>query len=140
MAASRRASPARRRGIPTARSRRRRGWVRVEKDAQRKIVATTEDAEFALLRIGVRHVPQIHSHRESQVGVIISGAGVHRMLLSVRRGRRTVKQVTELLLRPGDCYFIPPDVPHEFQVEGNRPVVALDVTLAKPRRRAGRLD
>jgi len=103
----------------------------------RKIVAATDEATFALVRIGPGRAPEIHSHQEPQMGVIISGTGVHRMILSVRRGRRTVKQVTELLLRPGDCYFIPPGVPHEFQLEGSRPVVALDVTLAKLRHRGG---
>ena len=107
----------------------------MDRFTQRKVVAHTEEAEFALIRVGSGHSVAMHAHREGQLGVIISGFGVHRMLLSVRRGRRTVRQFTDIHLRPGDCYFIPAGVPHEFHVEGGRPVLALDVALARPRRR-----
>ena len=54
-----------------------------------------------------------HSHPEEQFGYCIAGG------FSMRVGDETAE------LRAGDCYFIPPNVPHEFTAVGK--TEAIDV-------------
>lgn len=117
---------------------RRSGWTPYEGNsgARRLLVAHAEGAEFAYYELppgfhGARHV-----HPSMQAGLILSGEALHRMELSVRQGRRTLRQPTDLMVMAGDTYFVPADVPHESWVIGPDPVLALDVELRPAR--AGR--
>jgi quercetin dioxygenase-like cupin family protein len=55
-----------------------------------------------------------HNHPHAQFGVILEGQGVFKIDGKVW----TVK--------PGDGYFIPPGIFHEFSIEGSVPAIAID--------------
>jgi quercetin dioxygenase-like cupin family protein len=66
-----------------------------------------------------RAVAPVHQHREEQMGAVLQGS-LHFELAGEKR-----------LLRPGDVYVIPPDVPHGA-VSDEEGCVTLDV-FAPPR-------
>lgn len=119
------------RPVPTRGAR----WVREGSRGARKLtIARTEEAEFAYYELPVGFHGSRHAHASMQAGVCLAGESLHRMELSVRQGRRTLRQSTDLTMTPGDCYFIPGGVPHESWVVGDRPALMLDVELLAPRR------
>ena len=115
-------------------------WVRHDdRGARRLVIARTEEAEFVYYELPAAYHGTRHLHPEAQVGVCLSGTVLHRLSLSVRRGRRTVRTETDLVVRPGDSYYIPSNVPHESWVRA-APAMFLDVALRKPGHRASSAD
>jgi quercetin dioxygenase-like cupin family protein len=82
-----------------------------------------------MYRIPPRYRGAMHSHPAAQLGVILEGTGEHRMLLTVQRGGRARQELTEIGLRPGDYFFVPSGVPHDFSVADESPVVCVEMTL-----------
>lgn len=61
-----------------------------------------------------RSIP-LHSHPNEQIGMVYSGKGI----LMIGGEERMVKR--------GDFYRVPPNVPHEGKAVGDEPFVALDI-------------
>jgi quercetin dioxygenase-like cupin family protein len=73
-----------------------------------------EHMQFSLVDIPARGVVGEHSHANEQMGLVLDGE------LNFTIGGETK------LLRPGDVFRIPGDVPHSV-VAGEKPVKVLDV-------------
>lgn len=113
-------------------------WMRADaQGARAQVIARTPEAEFAYYELPVGYHGPRHTHPHLQAGVCLGGEILHRMELSVRQGRRTLRQSTDLTIRNGDCYFIPAGVPHESWVVGMEPCRFVDVLLNAPRRSRG---
>ncbi len=105
-------------------------WSRADAvGGRRLVVARTPEAEFAYYELPVGYHGTPHSHPALQAGVCLSGALEHEMVLSVRRGRRTIRKATRVTIEAGDAYFIPKEVPHASWNTGDRPALFLDVTV-----------
>lgn len=114
-------------------------WVRADSQGAREyIIARTPEAVFSYYELPVAYHGTRHAHPHLQAGVCLSGEILHRMELSVRQGRRTLRQATDLTIRGGDSYFIPAGVPHESWVVGSEPCRFVDVLVnaSGPRRSA----
>ena len=109
-------------------------WTRLGPHLQSRIVAEVEGTKFVMYKIAPNYIVGMHTHAEPQLGVVVSGSGLHRIVLPVRKGGRIRNEITEVTVRPGDCYYIPPDAPHEFRVGSGRPLLCVDVMLSGRRR------
>ena len=70
---------------------------------------------LVLYRIEPGRVFPRHTHPHAQYGTFLEGGGVFHV------GDRS------WTMRPGDAYYVPPDVPHELHVDPSKPSVILDV-------------
>ncbi len=79
-------------------------------------------AELILYRLSPGMRFDLHTHPNSELGVVLSGEG--DLLL----------QDTRRPVRPGDSFFIPPHTPHGFAVPANgEPVVILNADVDVPK-------
>lgn len=104
-------------------------WTTYLPGIRQKIIFRGSGTTLALYRIAPGAHSPLHRHKESQLGICVSGSGLHRILLRVRRGRGTRGEMTEIRIQGGDAYYIPPNVPHEFIADRRRGAVILDVVM-----------
>ncbi len=109
-------------------------WIRVGPRVQRNLVIEAEGLRMVRYRIAPGHSVRLHTHRGAQIGVILSGGGVHRFVLEIEKNGRVRRVTTELTVHAGDCYYIPPNTPHGFDSDPRRPVVAIDIMIGPPPR------
>lgn len=95
------------------------GWITLASGIHvRKMVEGNATAiDLYQMEPGGRFEP--HRHHYAELGVVLSGRGTLRIGGEDR------------LLREGDSFYIPGDIPHGFVVESARPVVLLNVTVPK---------
>ncbi|HEY6237964.1 MAG TPA: cupin domain-containing protein [Thermoplasmata archaeon] len=108
-------------------------WERIGPQVLQRVIFETEQVRFVLYRVAAGFHNTLHAHDYAQMGVVISGRGTHRTVLAIARAGRVRQEVQELPVRDGDCFYVPPQAPHELAVDGGRPMVLLEVTLPSPR-------
>jgi len=95
-------------------------WHEVQPGVRRRILAHAPETMLVLYHIEPDRVFAKHSHRHAQSGTILEGGG------------RFEAGGTTWTVGPGDAYYIPPDVPHEFRSRKAERSVIVDVFV--PRR------
>ena len=96
-------------------------WEPAGQGAQKRRMVEGPGAELILYRLPPGTRFELHTHPNSELGVVLSGEG--DMLL----------QDTRRWVRPGDSFFIPPRTPHGFAVPAKgEPVVILNADVDVP--------
>lgn len=108
-------------------------WIRVGPRVQRNLVIEAEGLRMVRYRIAPGHRVALHKHRGGQIGVIVVGGGLHRFVLEIERGGRRRRVTTEIPVHAGDCYYIPPNVPHSFDADPRRATVVIDIMIRPTR-------
>jgi quercetin dioxygenase-like cupin family protein len=90
-------------------------WHEILPGVRRRILAHGATAMMVLYRIEPGRVFPRHTHPHAQYGTVLEGGGTFQV------GDRSWK------IRPGDGYYVPPDVPHELHADATTPSVILDV-------------
>lgn len=93
------------------------GWVEIEHGVRIRRMVEANGIALILYRIPPGTHFDRHAHPFAEVGVVLSGQGRCRFGGEVRT------------LHAGDAFYVPPDVPHDFTVEGTEPVVMLNTTV-----------
>jgi quercetin dioxygenase-like cupin family protein len=70
---------------------------------------------MVLYRIEPGRIFPLHTHPHAQYGTVLEGGGTFRV------------GDNSWTIRPGDAYYIPPDIPHELHADPSTPSVILDV-------------
>ena len=107
-------------------------WVQVRRKVFREVLLEAAGVRFVRFKLEPGHSMKMHTHHGAQLGVLVSGQGIHRFILGVRRGGRKRSKVTELAVRAGDCYFIPPETPHTFTALPGAPTIMVDIMVDPP--------
>ena len=95
-------------------------WKEIRKSLWARQLASGSGARMVLYRVKAGTVVEEHVHPHAQLGVIMDGQGFHRV------------GIEELALKPGDSYYIPPNLPHGFRASEQGDVVLLDVDWLPP--------
>jgi quercetin dioxygenase-like cupin family protein len=90
-------------------------WHEILPGVRRRILAHGSSAMMVLYRIEPGRVFPRHTHPHAQYGTVLEGGGTFRVAEQ------------SWTLRPGDAYFVPPDVPHELLSDPSTSTVILDV-------------
>jgi quercetin dioxygenase-like cupin family protein len=90
-------------------------WHEILPGVKRRILAHAPSAMMVLYRIEPGRVFPRHTHPHAQYGTVLEGGGTFHV------GDRA------WILRPGDAYYIPPNVPHELHADLALRSVILDV-------------
>jgi quercetin dioxygenase-like cupin family protein len=90
-------------------------WHEILPGVRRRILAHGSSAMMVLYRIEPGRVFPRHTHPHAQYGTVLEGGGTFHV------GDQS------WTLRPGDGYFVPPDVPHELRSDPSKSTVILDV-------------
>jgi quercetin dioxygenase-like cupin family protein len=90
-------------------------WHEILPGVRRRILTHGKSAMLVLYRIEPGRIFPRHSHPHAQHGTLLEGAATFLV------GDQSWK------LRPGDAYYIPPDVPHELHTDASVSSVILDV-------------
>ena len=90
-------------------------WHEVLPGVRRRILTRAPQVMLVLYRIEPDRLFPKHTHPHVQAGTFLEGGGTF--------------QVGEAswVMRPGDSYSIPPNVPHELRTRRDGPSVILDV-------------
>lgn len=90
-------------------------WRGIRKNLWARQLASGSGARMVLFRVKAGTEVEQHIHPHAQLGVIMDGTGIHRI------------GTEELTLKPGDSYYIPPNLSHGFRASEEGDVVLLDV-------------
>lgn len=104
-------------------------WTKYLPGIDQKVIFRGHGTTVALYRLGPGVRSPLHRHREAQLGICVTGAGLHRIILRVRRGRGTRGEMTDITVQAGDAYYIPPAVPHEFVADSKHGAMILDLVM-----------
>ena len=77
----------------------------------------SREADLILYRIQPGILFPAHSHADAQMGLVLEGGGLQRANGEITR------------LTPGDSYYTPPYIPHEFETVSRGTTVIVDVEL-----------
>ena len=78
------------------------------------MLAQLPATKILLYRLAPNHQVVMHSHPESEFGLMIAGTATHTMLLTTEEGGRRRVRVADLELKRGDCIVVPSGVPHAY--------------------------
>jgi quercetin dioxygenase-like cupin family protein len=96
-----------------------------------RVLAQLPATKIVLYRLEPNHQVVMHSHPESEYGVMLAGTATHTMLLTTEEGGRRRVRTANLELKRGDCIIVPSGVPHAYVSGPKGESIILGVILSE---------
>ena len=104
-------------------------WVPIVPGVERQDISEVGGTRFCVYRLEGGRRFDYHTHPQAEMGVVVTGGWTHRLLLDFgTRGARR-RQVVEVVCKRGDCYYVPPNVPHAMDVAPGHATVCVDLLI-----------